>query len=134
MINIRRASANDLSMVAPLFDAYRVFYKKDSDLAAANSFLKERLENSESFIFLALDDNGAAAGFIQLYPLFSSTRMARLWLLNDLFENSLASYTLRLSHLAYRLHVFVPLKSCTCALVSRDFWFLYKAILFADDH
>jgi GNAT superfamily N-acetyltransferase len=24
-------------------------------------------------------------GFIQLYPLFSSTRLRRLWLLNDLF-------------------------------------------------
>ena len=87
MINIRRASANDLPIVAPLFDAYRVFYKKESDLAAANSFLKERLENSESVIFLALE-NETAAGFIQLYPLFSSTRMAKLWLLNDLFVDS----------------------------------------------
>ena len=24
-------------------------------------------------------------GFVQLYPIFSSTRMKRLWLLNDLF-------------------------------------------------
>ena len=24
-------------------------------------------------------------GFVQLYPLFSSTRMEKLWLLNDLF-------------------------------------------------
>ena len=27
------------------------------------------------------------AGFVQLYPLFSSTRMKRLWLLNDLYVN-----------------------------------------------
>ena len=29
--------------------------------------------------------NGEPLGFAQLYPLFSSERMARLWLLNDLF-------------------------------------------------
>jgi GNAT superfamily N-acetyltransferase len=28
---------------------------------------------------------GDLAGFVQLYPLFSSTRMKKLWLLNDLF-------------------------------------------------
>lgn len=26
-------------------------------------------------------------GFVQLYPIFSSTRMKRLWLLNDLYVN-----------------------------------------------
>lgn len=29
--------------------------------------------------------NGTLAGFAQLYPLFSSMRMQRQWLLNDLF-------------------------------------------------
>ena len=84
-MNIVTASIDDLHIVTPLFDAYRVFYKKDSDLQAAETFIKERLTNNESTIFLALDTLGKGLGFIQLYPLFSSTRMSRLWLLNDLF-------------------------------------------------
>jgi ribosomal protein S18 acetylase RimI-like enzyme len=36
-------------------------------------------------ILLARDEHGAALGFTQLYPLFSSVRMVRTWLLNVLF-------------------------------------------------
>ena len=36
-------------------------------------------------IFLAREAEGELLGFAQLYPLFSSTRMMRIWLLNDLF-------------------------------------------------
>lgn len=85
MTSIQSITINDLDKVYPLFDAYRVFYKKDSDMEGAKNFLKERLENNESVIYLATDDSHNAVGFIQLYPLFSSTRMSRLWLLNDLF-------------------------------------------------
>lgn len=85
MTNIKQASIEDLDLIVPLFDAYRVFYKKESDLGGAESFIKQRLENNESTIFLAFDESQNAVGFIQLYPLFSSTRMSRLWLLNDLY-------------------------------------------------
>jgi len=85
MSSIRKATVQDLDLISPLFDAYRVFYEKDSDMKGAKNFLKERLENNESVIYLAMEDDKNAVGFIQLYPLFSSTRMARLWLLNDLF-------------------------------------------------
>ena len=37
---------------------------------------------------MAENDEQKLAGFVQLYPLFSSTRMKKLWLLNDLFVNS----------------------------------------------
>ncbi len=84
-MNIVRATIKDLNTVAPLFDSYRVFYKKDSDLGGAMTFLSDRLRNNESVIYLAQDEEGNGLGFIQLYPLFSSTRMSRLWLLNDLF-------------------------------------------------
>ena len=85
MPSIRLASLQDLNQISSLFDAYRVFYEKESNLEGAQSFLKGRLENNESVIYLAIDDSNNAVGFIQLYPLFSSTRMAILWLLNDLF-------------------------------------------------
>jgi GNAT superfamily N-acetyltransferase len=53
-------------------------------MARAGDFLRERLTREESVVLLAERD-GAAVGFTQLYPLFSSVRTARLWLLNDLF-------------------------------------------------
>lgn len=84
MTVIRKASLNDIGQLSRLFDAYRVFYKKDADVAGAKKFLSERIRNNESEIFVAEIDN-SLVGFVQLYPLFSSTRMKRLWQLNDLF-------------------------------------------------
>ncbi|MFI5134891.1 MAG: GNAT family N-acetyltransferase [Chitinophagales bacterium] len=81
---IREASIADLNQLAKLFDAYRQFYRKNSDVEAARIFLTERMNKNESVIYVA-DADGALTGFVQLYPLFSSTRMKRLWLLNDLF-------------------------------------------------
>jgi GNAT superfamily N-acetyltransferase len=83
-VRVVRASAADTDRVAPLFDAYRQFYKQKSDLAGARAFLAERLKRDESVIFLALAGD-KAVGFVQLYPCFSSTAMKRMWILNDLF-------------------------------------------------
>ena len=82
---IRRATFHDLDALVPLFDGYRQFYGKPSDEAGAREFITARLRLNESMILLARDEHGAAAGFTQLYPLFSSVRMVRTWLLNDLF-------------------------------------------------
>ncbi|MGE5206698.1 MAG: N-acetyltransferase family protein [Chlamydiota bacterium] len=83
-VGIVRATAGDVDRVAPLFDAYRQFYKKKPDLAGARAFLGERLEKDESVIFLAMAGD-KAVGFVQLYPCFSSTAMKPMWILNDLF-------------------------------------------------
>ncbi len=83
-MEVRKATLNDLSQLAVLFDAYRQFYKQPTDLAGATAFLEERLLNRESVIFMAVHE-GHVAGFTQLYPLFSSVSMQRQWLLNDLF-------------------------------------------------
>jgi ribosomal protein S18 acetylase RimI-like enzyme len=83
-ISIYQATINDLKQLVPLFDAYRVFYKQPSDKEGAEKFLFERFEHGESVIFMA-KDNEEAVGFTQLYPIFSSVSMQRLWLLNDLF-------------------------------------------------
>ncbi|TAE51754.1 MAG: GNAT family N-acetyltransferase [Bacteroidetes bacterium] len=84
-MTIRLANFSDLAPLAALFDAYRVFYGKTSDLSAATDFLSQRLERQESVVFAAFSPEEIMLGFTQLYPLFSSTRMKRLWLLNDLF-------------------------------------------------
>ena len=83
-LSIRRAGPDDLDQLAPLFDAYRQFYQQPGDLQRASDFLRERLQRDESVILLASRD-GAAVGFTQLYPIFSSVRTARTWLLNDLY-------------------------------------------------
>lgn len=85
MSNIKRASISDLDELVGLFDQYRIFYQKETNLSGAYQFLKERIEKNESTIFLVMDDVGKARGFTQLYPYFSSTRMSRLLLLNDLY-------------------------------------------------
>jgi GNAT superfamily N-acetyltransferase len=83
---IRRAGLSDLDLVAPLFDAYRQFYRRPADPALARRFIRDRLEADDAVIYLA-ESHGRAEGFVQLYPAWSSTAAVpgRLWLLNDLF-------------------------------------------------
>lgn len=88
--HILPATIHDLDTLVPLFDGYRQFYGKPSDPARARDFLAERLEHGESQILLARDVPGNGLGFTQLYPLFSSVRMVRTYLLNDLFVASTA--------------------------------------------
>ena len=71
-------------MLAPLFDAYRVFYKQRSDPVEALEFLKSRIANNDSLIFLVAT-GGIGAGFVQLYFTFSSVSMEKSLILNDLF-------------------------------------------------
>lgn len=88
MIQIVKASTNHVSMLAPLFDAYRQFYHQHSNVTGAFHFLEERLVKGESEIWLAFV-NDQPAGFVQLYPIFSSVSMAPAWLLNDLFVSEM---------------------------------------------
>lgn len=85
MTLIRQATLADANAVAPLFDAYRQFYNKPADPDLALRFITERLATGESTIFLASGEDGAALGFVQLYPTFSSVSAARVYTLNDLF-------------------------------------------------
>ena len=84
---IRKAVAGDVPAIAPLFDAYRVFYDQESNPKLSEAFLRERLKNGESEVFVAEGSEGAIIGFVQLYPLFSSTSTppGKFWVVNDLF-------------------------------------------------
>ena len=84
VLDIKEVKKDDVSMVAILFDAYRVFYKQSSNLQAAFDFLEQRVDKNESTIFMAILQ-GEAVGFIQLYPIFSSVSLKPAWLLNDLY-------------------------------------------------
>lgn len=83
-ITVRQACLADLDELAQLFDDYRVFQGKDSDLTAAHSFLRARFDHGESVVFIACE-GCATLGFAQLYPSYSSTSLARVFILNDLF-------------------------------------------------
>ena len=80
----RRAGPRDLDALAVLFDAYRGFYGQPSDVTRARDWLRTRMRVGESVVLVAEID-GAVAGFVQLYPMFSSVRTARTWILNDMF-------------------------------------------------
>ena len=84
-MQIVEGSVEHLDELTILFNDYRIFYREQTDLEGARIFLNERLNNRDSTIFTAIDEGDHAVGFTQLYPLFSSTRMRRMWLLNDLF-------------------------------------------------
>ena len=86
-ISVRKAIATDLDELSALFDQYRVFQGKKSDLQAAKVFLQHRLERAESVVFMA-HEGSVPLGFAQLYPSFSSTSLARVFILNDLFVHA----------------------------------------------
>jgi ribosomal protein S18 acetylase RimI-like enzyme len=86
-VSVRRASLADLEALAPLFDAYRRFYGQPADLGRARDWLHARISQGESTVLIAERD-GAAVGFVQLYPMFSSVRTARIWILNDLYVDT----------------------------------------------
>jgi len=81
---IRRATAEDVHAIAPLFNHYRMFYQQPSDEVMAHRFIGERLQRGESVIFLA-EVGGKTVGFTQLFPSFSSVRAGRAFVLNDLY-------------------------------------------------
>lgn len=87
---IRPAALADLDLLASLFDGYRQFYGQPSDLMRARGFLAERIRRHESLILIAQGEGNEGLGFTQLYPVFSSVRMVRTWMLNDLFVASSA--------------------------------------------
>jgi len=84
---ISRAGPADLDALALLFDAYRQFYGQASDVPRARDWLRSRLRVGESVVLLARRD-GAVVGFVQLYPMFSSVRTAKTWILNDLYVDA----------------------------------------------
>ena len=81
---IVQATPADVGAIAPLFDAYRQFYRKPSNQEAARRFLFARLSKGESVLYYA-HHNQVPQGFVHLYPVFSSTNLTRQWILNDLY-------------------------------------------------
>ncbi len=83
-ITVRQAVLSDLEALVPLFDNYRQFYGRTSDVAATREFLSARFNHGESVLSMAHEAD-SPAGFVQLYPSFSSVSLARIFILNDIF-------------------------------------------------
>jgi ribosomal protein S18 acetylase RimI-like enzyme len=84
MVVIRTGTLADLPQLSHLFNLSRIFYRKQPDIPGARLFLQERIRERESVIFIA-EKEELLIGFAQCYPLFSSTRIKKTLLLNDLF-------------------------------------------------
>ena len=84
-LQTRTATPADAEAVAPLFDAYRQFYRQPADLPLAVKFISDRLHMDESVILLAMDANQKILGFCQLYPTFCSIEAKPIIALYDLF-------------------------------------------------
>src|SRR5687767_7116500 len=82
---IARASVTDLDELTGMFEAYREFYGCTPRHAESRQFLERRLTREDSIILIARRDARVAAGFVQLYPCFSSLSISSVWILNDLF-------------------------------------------------
>ncbi|HMG83090.1 MAG TPA: GNAT family N-acetyltransferase [Ferruginibacter sp.] len=87
-MEIKRINKQETGLVTDLFNKYRIFYKQPSDLVTAKKFIRSRIDNNESEIFVALasiNDRKLPVGFTQLYPAYSSVRAIKYWILNDLY-------------------------------------------------
>lgn len=83
-INIKQATSPNIKELSVLFNEYRVFYQQESNLTLAETFLKSRITNQESVIFIAQSESNML-GFTQLFPSFSSVSAQATWILNDLY-------------------------------------------------
>ena len=81
---VRRATLEDLEKLAVLFDEYRQFYGASSNLALSQKFLKLRLENKQSVIFIHVKDD-VITGFVLLYLGFSSLACSIYYILDDVY-------------------------------------------------
>jgi ribosomal protein S18 acetylase RimI-like enzyme len=79
-----QATTDHILQAAMLFDLYRQFYDQPKDPALAESFIRQRIVNDESSIFLAFEA-GEPVGFVQLYPSFCSVDAIRIQILYDLY-------------------------------------------------
>lgn len=81
----RDAISRDIPAIAELFDLYRQFYEQEPDRQLALDFITERLNNQESVILVAENDQSRLVGFCQLYPTFCSVEAKPIYALYDLF-------------------------------------------------
>ena len=79
------AEKKHIKNVGELFDLYRQFYKYESNLIQSTNYIKERIYNKESKIFIAINNREEPVGFVQLYETFGSLDLGKIIILYDLY-------------------------------------------------
>ena len=80
---IIEAESIHIEQVGKLFDLYRQFYKYDSNLITSTNYIKDRINNKESKIFIAINNNNEGIGFVQLYETFGSLDLGKIIILYE---------------------------------------------------
>jgi len=82
---IIKAEEKHIKKIGILFNLYRQFYKYESNLIKSTNYIKDRINNNESIIFIAMNDTNEAIGFVQLYETFGSLDLGKIIILYDLY-------------------------------------------------
>ncbi len=83
---IKEASIDDLAEVVKIVMKYREFYGIEKQSKQdVEEFIRTRILNEQSKIFVATIDTNEVIGFIQLYPSYSTVSLKPQWILNDFF-------------------------------------------------
>ena len=82
---IIKAEEKHIEKIGILFNLYRQFYKYESNLIKSTNYIKDRINNNESIIFIAINDANEAIGFVQLYETFGSLDLGKIIILYDLY-------------------------------------------------
>jgi GNAT superfamily N-acetyltransferase len=81
----KKATSEDVQALAIIFNDYRIVHGQEDNLEATTKFVSARLHNKEAVIFVAISEAGTFAGFIQLFPVFSSLHCTKDYSVKDLF-------------------------------------------------
>jgi GNAT superfamily N-acetyltransferase len=85
MIEIRRATLEDLDALLPMVASYRSFYGQTPDAARERELIAAHLRDARSTVFWARDEHGMPIGFVQLFLTYSTVRLGPSLILEDLF-------------------------------------------------
>ena len=86
-LQIKFAQPEDCEKISEVFNMYRQFYKKESNIEACKNYIHERLSNNEAHI-LYIENEKECIGMTQLYTTFDSLELSKKIILYDLYVRS----------------------------------------------
>jgi GNAT superfamily N-acetyltransferase len=78
-------AARDGAAIAPLLDAYRMFYGEPSDPAAALEFIEERFAKRDTQFFVTRAQDGTLLGFAHLLLSLDTLSLRPIGILEDIY-------------------------------------------------
>lgn len=119
-MKIFKAEQWNLDILLPLFEQYRMSYGMKENPERTFAFLHNRIRFSESIIFIAIDAEQNAVGFVQLYPRLSSLQLQRYWQLTDIFVQEMKNQGDIYSALIEKAKEFVRFTQANRLIVEQD--------------